>query len=185
MLTYQSIIATHRAFRASTDYQAIYRSILDSTIDAAETIVQCSKHMKTIVDGTLPGEGEPLIDQLRLLADNLSDVLTMSKLDSGLFIMTPVEVQVESIARDAVKMFEGEAKSHGIKLELHIEDSCRQSDINSVSLDPTRVLQILIVCRTTCWLSTLTNSSESSHQRDQIYTSRKEAPHFSQPRPCS
>lgn len=33
------------------DYQEMYRSFLDTTIDAAETIVQCSKHMKTIVDG--------------------------------------------------------------------------------------------------------------------------------------
>ena len=69
----------------------------------------------------------------------------MSKLDSGLFVMTPVEVQLESIARDAVKMFEGEAKSHGINLEFHVEDSCRRSGIETVSLDPTRVLQILIV----------------------------------------
>ncbi|KAH7406739.1 hypothetical protein DE146DRAFT_607011 [Phaeosphaeria sp. MPI-PUGE-AT-0046c] len=118
-----SIISTHRAFGASTDYQAMYRSILDSTIDAAETIVQCSKHMKTIVD----------------------DVLTMSKLDSGLFVMTPVEVQLESIARDAVKMFDGEAKLHGITLEFHVEESCQKENIQSVSLDPTRVLQILIV----------------------------------------
>jgi hypothetical protein len=47
----QSIISTHREFGNSTDYQMIYRKILDTTIDAAETIVQCSKHMKTIVDG--------------------------------------------------------------------------------------------------------------------------------------
>jgi hypothetical protein len=29
----------------------MYRDILETTIDAAETIVQCTKHMKTIVDG--------------------------------------------------------------------------------------------------------------------------------------
>ncbi|KAF2828192.1 hypothetical protein CC86DRAFT_465931 [Ophiobolus disseminans] len=117
-----SIISTHKAFGSSTDYQKIYQSILDTTIDAAETIVQCSKHMKTIVD----------------------DVLTMSKLDSGLFVMTPVDVQLQSIARDAVKMFEGEAKAADIKLEYHVEESCKHTNIQSVSLDPTRVLQILI-----------------------------------------
>jgi signal transduction histidine kinase len=76
----------------------------------------------------------------------ITDVLTMSKLDSGLFVMTPVEVKLESIARDAVKMFEGEARSAGITLDFQVDDSCKQADIDSVWLDPTRVLQILIVC---------------------------------------
>ncbi|USP75763.1 hypothetical protein yc1106_03037 [Curvularia clavata] len=117
-----SIISTHRSFEESDAYQKDYRSILEATIDAAETIVQCSKHMKTIVD----------------------DVLTISKLDSGLFVMTPVDVQLQSIARDAVKMFEGEAKSASIDLQFLLEDSCKTTDIVLVSLDPTRVLQILI-----------------------------------------
>ena len=79
------------------------------------------------------------------------DVLTMSKLDSGLFVMTPVDVKLEAIARDAVKMFEGEAKSAGVGLVLCIEESCKQSQIEDISLDPTRVLQVLIVsCTLTC-----------------------------------
>jgi hypothetical protein len=75
---------------------------------------------------------------------NTADVLTLSKLDSGLFAMTPVDVQLESVARDAVKMFEGEAQSAGVKLEICLEDSCRAVGVETVSLDPTRVLQILI-----------------------------------------
>jgi PAS domain-containing protein len=47
-----SIIASHEGFEKSPDY-AIDRKLLESTVDAAETIVQCSKHMKTIVDGRL------------------------------------------------------------------------------------------------------------------------------------
>lgn len=73
-----------------------------------------------------------------------SDVLTISKLDSGLFAMTPVDVQLESTARDAVKMFTGEAKSAGIDLQFQIDHSCKRFDIVNVSLDPTRVSQILI-----------------------------------------
>lgn len=81
----------------------------------------------------------------------------MSKLDSGLFVMTPVDVQLQSIARDAVKMFEGEAKSAGIDLRFLLEESCETSDILLVSLDPTRVLQILIVsCRCTFNVQQLT-----------------------------
>jgi hypothetical protein len=69
----------------------------------------------------------------------------MSKLDSGLFVMTPVDIQVELIGRNVVKMFKGEAKAAGIDLEFRIEDSCKEMDIVTVSLDPTRVTQILIV----------------------------------------
>ncbi|KAI4941458.1 hypothetical protein J4E86_010491 [Alternaria arbusti] len=117
-----SIISAHKNFSKSTDYQKVYQTILETTVDAAETIVQCSKHMKTIVD----------------------DVLTMSKLDSGLFVMTPVDVKFDSIARDAVKMFEGEAKSAGVDLRFQLEESCKKVAVDLVSLDPTRVLQILI-----------------------------------------
>jgi signal transduction histidine kinase len=139
----QSIITTHKDFRESTDYQKIYERILDITVDAAETIVQCSKHMKTIVDGKKNPKVMKLEDMIQWLT--FIDVLTMSKLDSGLFVMTPIDVQLDSIARDAVKMFEGEARSAGVDLQFQLEDSCRTSGVNRVSLDPTRVLQILIV----------------------------------------
>lgn len=69
----------------------------------------------------------------------------MSKLDSGLFIMTPIDVPLQSIARDAVKMFEGEAKAVDVSLEYHPHESCKQTSVAYVSLDPTRVLQVLIV----------------------------------------
>ncbi|KAF1954573.1 hypothetical protein CC80DRAFT_475815 [Byssothecium circinans] len=117
-----SIILAHSTFDKSAELLPVHRSVVDTTIDAAETIVQCSKHMKSIVD----------------------DVLTMSKLDSGLFVMTPVDVQSQSIARDAVKMFEGGARAAGVGLEFRVDDSCKQSGVDYVSLDPTRVLQILI-----------------------------------------
>lgn len=36
------------------DVEAAYAPILESGIDAAQTIVQCSQHMKCIVDGWSP-----------------------------------------------------------------------------------------------------------------------------------
>jgi signal transduction histidine kinase len=69
----------------------------------------------------------------------------MSKLDSGLLVMTPVDVQPQKIAQHAVKMFEGEAKSANVGLDFRLEDSCQELGIDWVSLDPTRLLQILIV----------------------------------------
>ncbi|KAF9728826.1 hsp90-like protein [Paraphaeosphaeria minitans] len=99
-----------------------YGALLEQTVDAAQTIAQCAQHMKRIVD----------------------DILTISKLDSGLLIITPIDAQPEIVAQHAVKMFEGEAKVANVDLSFRVDDSCRAVGINWVSLDPTRLLQILI-----------------------------------------
>jgi signal transduction histidine kinase len=96
----------------------------------------------------------------------------MSKLDSGLFAMTPVDVRFDSIARDAVKMFEGEAKSAGVDLRFQLEESCKEIMVDHVSLDPTRVLQILIVSAEDL-LKFLANKKEPHHQCYQIHPARK------------
>lgn len=67
----------------------------------------------------------------------------MSELDSGLLVITPIEVQVELIARDAVKKFETEAKASGIDVSLRLER--QEFENTTVSLDPTRIVQVLIV----------------------------------------
>jgi signal transduction histidine kinase len=99
-----------------------WSSFLESTLDAAQTIAQCAQHMRHIVD----------------------DILTISKLDSGLLIITPVVAQPESVAKHAVKMFEAEARAAEINLSLTVDQSYRDMKIDWASLDPTRVLQILI-----------------------------------------
>ncbi|KAG9185818.1 hypothetical protein G6011_07149 [Alternaria panax] len=99
-----------------------WATFIASTLDAAQTIGVCATHMKHIVD----------------------DILTISKLDSGLLDMTPVIAQPESVAKHAVKMFSAEAKAAGIELVLVVDQSYRDMEINWASLDPTRVLQILI-----------------------------------------
>ncbi|EFQ90281.1 hypothetical protein CFE70_006075 [Pyrenophora teres f. teres 0-1] len=100
----------------------VISSFLASTLDAAQTISQCAQHMRHIVD----------------------DILTISKLDSGLLDMTPVIAQPENVARHAVKMFDAEARAAGIELSLVVGKSYRNLEVEWASLDPTRVLQILI-----------------------------------------
>ncbi|KAF1917679.1 putative histidine kinase HHK11p [Ampelomyces quisqualis] len=97
-------------------------SFLEQTIDAAQTIAQCTQHMRHIVD----------------------DILTISKLDSGLLVITPVDAQPESLVKHAVKMFEAEAKASYVELSFTIDQSYRDMELSFVSLDPTRLLQILI-----------------------------------------
>jgi signal transduction histidine kinase/CheY-like chemotaxis protein len=99
-----------------------WSAFLESTLDAAQTIAQCCAHMRHIVD----------------------DILTISKLDSGLLDMTPVVAQPENVARHAVRMFDAEAKAAGIDISLVVDQSYRDMEIDWTSLDPTRVLQILI-----------------------------------------
>lgn len=68
--------------------------------------------------------------------------MTISKLDSGLLVITPVDAQPESIVNHAVKMFDAEAKAARVVLEIVVDQSYRDMGVNWVSLDPTRLLQV-------------------------------------------
>jgi signal transduction histidine kinase len=97
-----------------------YASLLEQTLDAAQTIAQCAQHMKRIVD----------------------DILTISKLDSGLLAITPVDAEPKSVASHAVKMFESEAKAADVDMTFHVDQSYHDLKVGWVSLDPTRLLQV-------------------------------------------
>lgn len=56
---------------------AATQELLESNLDAAQTIVLCAQHQKRIID----------------------DVLTLSKLNSALLQVTPVSVQVSVLSR--------------------------------------------------------------------------------------
>ncbi|RAL68171.1 hypothetical protein DID88_008879 [Monilinia fructigena] len=92
------------------------------TIDAAQTIALCAQHQKRIVD----------------------DILTLSKLDSALLVVAPVSTQPVSVARRAIKMFEGDMEKHDISIDFQIRDSYSDLGISWVRLDPSRLLQVLI-----------------------------------------
>lgn len=96
--------------------------IFDSNIDAAQTIALCAQHQKRIVD----------------------DILTLSKLDSALLIVTPVAVQPVAVVQRALKMFEGELETNDIAMEFRMETSYLDLGIDWVKLDPSRLLQVLI-----------------------------------------
>ncbi|EAT86834.2 hypothetical protein SNOG_05770 [Parastagonospora nodorum SN15] len=103
---------------------------LEQTLDAAQTIAQCAQHMRHIVD----------------------DILTISKLDSGLLVITPVDSRPESLLKHAVKMFDAEAKAARVELSYTVDQSYREMDLNWVSLDPTRLLQVSgrLLCHLDC-----------------------------------
>jgi PAS domain S-box-containing protein len=96
--------------------------IVADSIDAAQTIALCAQHQKRIVD----------------------DVLTLSKLDSAMLMVTPVDAQPLQVIQRALKMFEGEVQTAGIQMEFVLSDSFRELNIDWVKIDPSRVLQVLI-----------------------------------------
>lgn len=95
---------------------------VESIIDAAQIICLCAQHQRRIVD----------------------DVLNLSKLDSALILVTPVDVQPVMVVQRALKMFEGELETSDIRSRFELSDSCKELDIDWVRLDPSRLLQVLI-----------------------------------------
>lgn len=93
----------------------------------------------------------------------MDDILTLSKLDSALLMVTPVAIQpvshresqvncvislltIEKVAvvQRALKMFEGELDTNDIAMEFRMKKSYLHLGIDWVKLDPSRLLQVLI-----------------------------------------
>jgi PAS domain S-box-containing protein len=116
------ISATLSELRSTESLSEAQAAVVDSSIDAAQTITLCALHQKRIVD----------------------DVLTLSKLDSAMLLVTPVDVQPATVVQKALKMFEGELQNADIVLEFNIHESFHSLRIDWVRLDPSRLLQVLI-----------------------------------------
>ncbi|KAK4551845.1 hypothetical protein LTR86_010841 [Recurvomyces mirabilis] len=108
-------------FRQSGE-RVMSEELLTSCLDAGQIISLCAQHQKRIVD----------------------DVLTLSKLDSALLLVTPVDAQPLTVVQRALKMHEGELQAADIQLKFVVDQSYRDLDLNWVRLDPSRVLQVLI-----------------------------------------
>jgi signal transduction histidine kinase len=98
-------------------------TVVESCIEAANTIALCVQHQKSIVD----------------------DILTISKLDSNLLIITPTPVQPVTVVKRTLKIFEPELQAKNIKITFIQHQSLQDLNIDWVTLDPSRILQILIV----------------------------------------
>ncbi|KAF3902963.1 hypothetical protein ABW20_dc0102057 [Dactylellina cionopaga] len=116
-----AVLGSLERYREIASSQDLLEDI-ESSIDVAQTISLCALHQKRVVD----------------------DILTMSKLDSALLTVTPVDVQPVAVVEKAFKMFEQEAFSSDTKMTFKIDDSFKQLAIDWVKLDPARLLQVLI-----------------------------------------
>ncbi|KAJ9656073.1 hypothetical protein H2198_005233 [Neophaeococcomyces mojaviensis] len=100
----------------------IMEKMINNALDAGNTIMYCVQHQKQIVD----------------------DVLTLSKLDSELLVVSPIPVQPLDLMHSCIKIFEPELRSSDINLSLHADDSLTKYGIVWILLDPNRFSQILI-----------------------------------------
>jgi len=96
--------------------------LLDSCVEASNTISLCANHQKRIVD----------------------DILTLSKLDSKLLLVTPVDVQPVVVVEKVLKIFEPELRTNDITGEFRIEQSYSALGLDWCKLDPSRLRQVLI-----------------------------------------
>lgn len=112
-----STLIEYRSSRSPPSEAAV-----ESCIEAAQTIALCVQHQKAIVD----------------------DILTISKLDSNLLVITPIPTQPKAILQRAVKMFDPELQAKKIEVILDPHPSYEELAVDWVTMDPSRVLQVLI-----------------------------------------
>lgn len=96
--------------------------LISNSIDAAQTIALCAQHQKRIVD----------------------DILTLSKLDSQVLIVTPVDVQPLTVIQRALRMFESEIQNAGIDMRFVVDESYKKLGIDWIKADPQRIMQVII-----------------------------------------
>ena len=96
--------------------------LLDEVLDSAETIISLTAHQRRIVD----------------------DVLTLSKLESGMMPLALVAADPVGIVQQTLKMFQAELETFGISYGIDRGLSLAELDISEIYCDPARIRQILI-----------------------------------------
>ena len=115
-------LCTYSSMKDETPKSESLKLALAGCLEAANTISLCASHQKRIVD----------------------DILTLSKLDSQLLLVTPVDVQPMAVVQRVLKMFEGELNTNSIEMKFQVKNRYIDMGIDWVKLDPSRLLQVLI-----------------------------------------
>jgi len=119
----ESILTTLKEL-LDTDEDIIHvaKDTVETHHEGAEIIMACAQHQKRIID----------------------DVLTLSKLDSGLLVICRIEVQPVETIKQALNMFSSELIKSDIRLDYETLPTYLALNIDWVRLDSGRLLQVLI-----------------------------------------
>lgn len=112
----------HQLLDLDNEPFAVTRATVESYLEGAETVMACVEHMRRILD----------------------DVLTLSKVDSGMLSIAPVEVQPEKILSKSLRIFETGLVRADIAMESVVGESYQALGIDWVLLDSVRFMQMLI-----------------------------------------
>lgn len=104
------------------EFRKADQAVIMDCIEAANNIALCVQHQKSIVD----------------------DILTVSKLDSNLLLITPVPTQPLAVVQRAMNMFKPEVQAKDIEFTFHPDPSVEDLNVDWVLLDPSRLLQITV-----------------------------------------
>ena len=109
-----------------TENNAYFDALVESNIDSLQVIMLCAQHQGRIIN----------------------DVLTLSKLDSGLLLVSPIPAQPIKTMQQVLKMFDAEISAHEMDLEFQVEQSYHSLEVDWVLVDPSRLTQ---VCYSPIW----------------------------------
>ena len=126
---------------------------IDDALEAIATIMLCSNHQKRIID----------------------DTLTMSKIDSRLLLVTPVDTQPAPVVEKVMRMFENDFAHKDITAELVVDPSIHAYGIDWIKADPSRFTQVLVNLLTNGIYPPITRANCS----DQIHSRSTETEHKS------
>lgn len=103
----------------------------------------------------------------------VDDILTLSKLDSNLLIISPTQVRPLDLIYNAIKMFEAEFSNAQIEASISVHPSYEKLSVDTVLLDESRTMQIL--------LNLITNAIKFTRDRTERYVKIRLAASLSRP----
>jgi len=117
-----TILENNNRLGISSEATSLDSHVLETVIDSAQTIILCAQHQGRIVD----------------------DILTLSKLDSNLLVVSPDTVDMPGLMEKCFKMHEAELVRAGITISLRVHEGWRNLAVGKVMLDSSRLLQVII-----------------------------------------
>ncbi|KAI1771018.1 hypothetical protein F4818DRAFT_450106 [Hypoxylon cercidicola] len=115
-------------------------AVLHCSEEIIDSIKRCSAMQERVFDKTITPNSSAAARDKQIV----DDVLTVSKLDSDLLVVSPIPVQPMALVRSSLKIFNAELKMTDTRVTVVEDNSLAALGLEWVLLDPKRFLQIVI-----------------------------------------